>query len=231
MGAIADYVRAVRGEYATGEATEHSYRPALKALLESLRSDISATNEPQHRTDCGAPDMSVAQGKGAPAIPVGYVECKDIGAKLDEIEASEQLERYRGNLDNLILTDYLEFRWYVEGDLRATARLARTGREEKLVAERGGGEEVEELVGEFLSQAPEPIGKPRDLAVRLAKLTHMIRDIIVQAFASGKASDSLTDLHEAFKKTLLPELPADEFADMFAQTLSYGLFAGLAGRD
>lgn len=126
MGAIADYVRAVRGEYATGEATEHSYRPALKALLESLRSDISATNEPQHRTDCGAPDMSVAQGKGAPAIPVGYVECKDIGAKLDEIEASEQLERYRGNLDNLILTDYLEFRWYVDGGPRArrSARLA-----------------------------------------------------------------------------------------------------------
>jgi hypothetical protein len=40
-------------------------------------------------------------------------------------ENSDQLKRYRLALENLILTDYLEFRWYVDGDLRRSVRLAK----------------------------------------------------------------------------------------------------------
>ena len=59
----------------------------------------------------------------------------------------------------------------------------------------------------------------------MARLTHMIRDITIQAFEKREASDTLKGLYEAFKTVLLPELPTSEFADMFAQTLAYGLFA------
>jgi hypothetical protein len=164
------YLRDVRDIRRKGNATEHSYRPALKVLLEALRGGIVATNEPTHRTDCGAPDMGVAVGAGAEALPIGYVECKDVGVPLDAVEKSDQLKRYRAHLDNLILTDYVQFRWFVDGKPRASAQLARISGE-KLETESGGAEAVAELLGAFLAHAPEPIADPRDLAKRMAKLT------------------------------------------------------------
>ena len=45
------------------------------------------------------------------------------------------------------------------------------------------------------------------------------------AFDAKAASATLRDLHGAFEKALIPDLPIPQFADMFAQTLAYGLFA------
>ncbi len=70
-----------------------------------------------------------------------------------------------------------------------------------------------------------PIRKLQELATRMARLTHMIRDIVIDAFEQGEASGNLWDLHQAFQDLLLPELKVSEFADMFAQTMAYGLFA------
>jgi hypothetical protein len=67
LSAISDYLRAIRATR-EGAATEHSYRPALKALLEEIGSGVVATNEPPHRSDCGAPDMSVTDGPGREAL-------------------------------------------------------------------------------------------------------------------------------------------------------------------
>ena len=57
----------------------------------------------------------------------------------------------------------------------------------------------------------------------------MIRDRIVAAFQTGNASEVLRDWRAVFAQTLLPELADEgkeaEFADMFAQTLAYGLFS------
>jgi len=111
------YLRDLRAIHGRGNATEHTYRPALKTLLEGLRPAITATNEPTHRTDCGAPDMVVTRGRGPGGLSIGYVECKDIGVPLDEVARSDQLKRYRTHLPSLMLTDYLEFRWYVERDV------------------------------------------------------------------------------------------------------------------
>ena len=112
------YLRSVRDTRATGSATEHTYRSALENLVETLGgSGVKAINEPSH-VDCGAPDFIVEHG----GVPTGHIECKDLGANLDQAAKSEQLERYRGGLPNLILTNYLEFRWFVEGELRGEGR-------------------------------------------------------------------------------------------------------------
>ena len=55
------------------------------------------------------------------------MEAKDIGEPLDKIESSDQLKRYRESLGNLVLTDYVEFRWYVGGQHRLTASLGTGG--------------------------------------------------------------------------------------------------------
>ncbi len=180
------YLKALSRELERGRTTEHTHRPALKTLIESL-GNVLATNEPG-REQCGAPDYVVT--KSGP-ITIGYIETKDIGKPLDEIERSEQIQRYRKSLPNLILTDYLQFRWYVNGEPRKLAAFAETGKNGKLVATDGS--EALDLLKNFLAHAPQPLSTPKDLAERMARLTHLIRDVIVEAFVKQHASQSLKD--------------------------------------
>ena len=218
-----DYLQAVEHALQAGNATEHTHRPALKTLLESLDPQVTATNEPQ-RIACGAPDFIITRN----GLTVGYVEAKDVGKSLAETERTDQLQRYRSALDNLILTDYLEFCWYVGGELRQEARLARPQADGKLKSEKNGIEAVEAMLQNFLVHEPQAVNTPKDLACRLARLTHIARDIIIAAFATGQASLLLQGWREAFARVLLADLnlpeKTPEFADMFAQTLAYGLF-------
>ena len=125
---FSEYLRNVEQTWRAGNATEHSYRPALKDLLERLsasaRVPIIATNEPKRRTDCGAPDYVITHNERSGPATIGYVEAKDIGVSLNDTLKTDQLNRYRRALENLVLTDYLEFRWFLGGDPHATARLA-----------------------------------------------------------------------------------------------------------
>ncbi|MBI4504645.1 MAG: N-6 DNA methylase, partial [Chloroflexi bacterium] len=221
---LSTYRAAIEREVRAGATTEHTFRPGLKALLEALGPDIVAINEPK-RVACGAPDFVVARSSKHGPLTLGYVETKDLGVALDGAERSEQLQRYRAALHNLVLTDYLEFRWYVDGALRQTARIGDLDGHGRVVAHKAGETAVEELLRLFLAHQPEPIARPRELAERMARLTRMVRDIIVQAFERKEASKTLQDLRKAFEEVLLPGLSAADFADMLAQTFAYGLFA------
>ena len=66
---LRDYVARVERAYRDGNATEHTYRPDLKTLLEHLAPGTTATNEPKRRTDCGAPDYVITRGSGASPRP------------------------------------------------------------------------------------------------------------------------------------------------------------------
>ena len=223
MQAFGKYVNDIEGERAAGKATEPTYYPYLKSLLEALGTGIAATSNPK-RIECGAPDFEVSRGE----TRVGYVEAKDVGASLDEAEKSEQLRRYRESLPNLILTDFLEFRWYVDGERRATGRLGTVGLDGKVKGDKKGMEAVGEVLGDFLAQQPVAVGTPRELAVRMARLAHMIREFIVAAFGKEAEGGSLHGQFVAFRDHLIPDLSVEQFADMYAQTIAYGLFAARA---
>ncbi len=229
MDRIRTYLQALEANLRAGDATEHTHRPALQALLESIAPGIRAVNEPR-RVECGAPDFRVSREPGP--VTVGYVETKDVGESLDEAERSDQLQRYLRSLPNLILTDYLEFRWYVDGEFRSSVRVARVGPGGKLLRDKYGARNLPDLLKDFVSHKPAPIATPRELAERMARLTYLIRDVVVEAFALDMASPLLRDLRHAFAVTLLPDLDdpqkTGEFADMYAQTLAYGLFSARA---
>ena len=78
LNPIHEYIRNIEQNLIKGNATEHTHRPALKSLLESLSDGIVATNELQ-RIACGAPDFVVTKG----VLTVGYVEAKDVRKSLD----------------------------------------------------------------------------------------------------------------------------------------------------
>jgi predicted helicase len=222
---VHEYIRAIEKELARGIATEQTYRPALKALVESLDTGVTAINEPR-RIECGAPDFIVTTG----SVTVGYIEAKDIGKSLDEIERGkgpdgQRFSRYLASLSNLVLTDYLEFRWFVNGERRLKGRLGTPTRDGKIRRERTGTEDVSKLLTGFLSHRAEGVGTAKELAQRMARLAHMIRDLIVNAFHNEPEGGSLHTQLAAFRDNLIPDLSAEYFADMYAQTIAYGLFA------
>jgi hypothetical protein len=220
------YLRKVEAAHAQGNDTEHTHRPALKALLESLDPRIVATNEPK-RIRCGAPDLVITRKKDN--LLQGHVEAKDIGVSLNEAKKSDQLKRYLPALSNLLLTDYLGFRWFVNGGERARFCLAGVKRNREFVHDPSSFARAEKVLKQFLSRDPVRIEGAEDLARRLARLAHLIRGSISLAFQTANVSEVLRDWRAVFAQTLLPELADEgreaEFADMFAQTLAYGLFS------
>jgi hypothetical protein len=224
MPVLSSYLTRIEENLAAGDATEHTHRSALESLLETNAENVSAFNEPK-RIACGAPDLRVQRD----GRTIGYVEAKDVGTSLDAAEDTDQLRRYKAALPSLVLTDYLEFRWFVDGEHRRTARLAHSDSDETLTPVEGGAEQVNTLLEQVLGRTPAPIAGAQMLATRLAQATHMIHDIVVAALAQDEASDLLVDLRRVFADALIPDLDApekaDQFADMYAQTLAYGLFA------
>ena len=221
------YRRAVSGTLATGQATEHSYRPALQALVEGLGGDaVRAVNEPSH-VACGAPDFVVTRGD----VPIGHIECKDIGANLDRVESDEQLKRYRAGLPNLVLTDYLEFRRYAQGELREMARVGRIDGQGGVSADTDGARNTAALFGAFLAADPPTIADPRELAERMAAKARLLRDGIERILEEEGRSGPLRDMLAAYRDILIAGLSSGAFADLQAQTAAYGLFAARCLRD
>lgn len=215
------YLHALQTALAAGDATEHTHRPALKTLLESLGERLTATNEPRQVTECGKPDMTVSQGP----VLLGYVETKDVGVNLDAEERGPQLKRYREALPNLILTDYLEFRWYVKGERRAVASLGTVERDGKIRAKKETLAAVGELLAQFLALKLPSIGTAKELALRMAKLAGLMHNAALKTLEIEPPTGTLKGWLAAFEKTLVPNLSPEQFADMYAQTLTYGLFA------
>ena len=218
------YLAELQKNLKSGHATEPTHYSALEKLVEELEPQADAIVLPKHITDVGNPDFRVQRKGKAVDFPVGWIEAKDVGTDLDKVEETEQFERYKA-LPNLVLTDFLEFRWYTGGDHRLTARLGRISTGEKLIREPEAEKRVRELLNEFLRQEIPAVTTPKDLAVRMATLAHLVRDIIVNSFQTESESGELHKQLEAFRQTLIPDLEPDQFSDMYAQTITYGLFA------
>ena len=214
---VEKYLGAVIQKYKTGKTTEHSFRGDLQDFVERTVIGVQAINEPR-RQKCGAPDYIIQKRN----IPIGYIEAKDIDKSLDTIDKSEQLARYKASLDNLILTNYLEFWFYVNGEHVDTIK----------VAELQGGKiktfekEYQRLINairNFCDYQGQTIKSPKQLANLMAQKAVMIRDVIINALELDSES-SLVSQRNAFKQILLHDLTNHTFADMYAQTIAYGLF-------
>ncbi len=135
----------------TGSAREHAYRSAFQRLIESLKPELKALNEPA-RSEYGAPDFAFLKKD----IIVGYAETKDIGADLDKIEKSEQLKRYFG-YSNLILTNYTEFRFFRNGERYEEPIKIGTLSGNAIVPNDKNYELLERTIKDFLESKPEKI--------------------------------------------------------------------------
>ncbi len=215
------YYNSLKTIFATRQATEHSYRSVLENLIQELGGkQVRALNEPK-RIACGAPDFIVERG----GVPIGHVECKDVDVDLNRVERDDQLTRYRESLPNLILTDYLEFRWYIEGELRLTARLAHIDSRDRIAVDQVGSPQVAELFTEFFNADPPSIGRPRELAARMAAKARLLRNSIERILTQEDEAGPLHSMLTGYREVLIADLSIADFADLQAQTAAYGLFA------
>ncbi len=138
-----------------------------------------------------------------------------------------QFHRYKEGLANWILTDYLEFRWFVGGEKRLTAKLASLEGKKKIRECPDGAGDVARLLEAFYSLSAITVESAKDLARRMAGMTGIVRELINATFDHGSARDQkqLQNWLNSFRNVLIPDLDRAKFADMFAQTLAYGLFA------
>jgi predicted helicase len=204
--------------------SERSHYPTLKALIDDSMIGINAVIE-EKGNQAGIPDFTVRKNGQL----VGYIEAKDMNRNLDIEEKTEQLERYRESSvgQNLILTNYLEFRWYVDGKLKQTAAIAYLEKDIIIAYEKT--EAVVQLLQLFLGYRGKDINNYYDLAGQMAVHTKSVKYSIEEALKLEDKTGELTQLKVLFQDLLLPDLDNDTFADMYAQTIAYGLFTARVG--
>jgi hypothetical protein len=227
---LRNYFKALTDVARQGDAREESFYSCLENLLREVaastgRSQIHVTTLPKE-TEAGNPDFRLWNGQDR---IIGYIEAKKPAEQnLDSIEASEQLKRYRHTFPNLILTNFFEFRLYRNGqtvDRVLAARpfvlseLAMTPPVEK-------GDELLKLLDQFFGFSLARVFTAESLAIELAKRTRFLRDVVAQELRlEDTAPGALSGFFEAFQTYLIGTLTSEDFADLFAQTITYGLFA------
>ncbi|MCU0432259.1 MAG: DNA methyltransferase [Bacteroidia bacterium] len=227
---VAEYLDSINKRYKQGITTEHSFRGDLQTLIESLIPGVYATNEPK-RQKCGAPDYILTRNE----IPVGFIEAKDIGdgdlQGKNKSGNKEQFDRYRESLTNLIFTDYLDFHFYKDGKPTQSVRIAE-------ITDKAGKREIkpipeafstfEQLIRDFGLQVTQTIKSSKTLAEMMAAKARLLANVIEQALNSDEETSensTLKDQLHAFKEILIHDITPKAFADVYAQTIAYGMFA------
>lgn len=223
---INKYLENINKRFKLGNATEHTYRGDLQQLIESIVPTIRATNEPK-RQKCGAPDYILTRKD----VPIGFIESKDIGDNdLDGIKKTghkEQFDRYKASLSNLIFTDFLDFHLYREGQFITNIQIGKIT-DKGIVPLYNNFESFHNLINDFCLYTGQTIKSSKKLAQMMAGKARLLADAIGKALTSDEdnSEDStLKDQMQAFKKVLIHDIEPEGFADIYAQTITYGLFA------
>jgi predicted helicase len=215
----------------TGDAREESYYSTLEDLLKSYGDSIEKkkfhiTILPK-KTEAGNPDFRIWDGK---QHIVGYIEAKAPTIEyLDQVETSDQLKRYLHIFPNLILTNFFEFRLYRNGALIQGVPIARPFilRKLKTIPVVENEASFLKLLGKFFSFSLPKVYDAKTLAKELAKRTRFLKDeVVVQELKEEEGTKGhIFGFYEAFRKYLISGLTKDDFADLYSQTITYGLFA------
>lgn len=231
---INKYTEEVKRKYYSGIASEHAYRPALQELIESLCEGINAVNDAK-RVEVGAPDFILTEEKKNPlqlelvrSIPLAFVEAKDLKPGiLDKAEHQKQIERYM-DLGNVVHTDSLTFRFYFNRELVKEVSLGEVTAEGKIIVDSQGYEDLAHFFRQSVSRAGRTIRTAKILALHMADRARPIRSTILHSLQQDLEQGTETDLtvqYAAFQRILIHDLKIQDFADIYAETIAYGLFA------
>jgi predicted helicase len=219
---IQQYLTKINTLYITGNAREHSYRGDLQNLIMAILPDILVTNEPA-RVACGAPDYVLTRKD----IPVGYIEAKDIAVDLGNKTLKEQFDRYKSGLSNLVFTDYMDFHFYKDGELTTKISIAKL-ENGAIVPQPENFDQFTQLVKNFALTVSQTIKSPTKLAQMMAGKAKLMADVIEKSLNYDDQEGNRSQLKSqmlSFQQMLIHDIDNKSFADIYSQTIAYGMFA------
>lgn len=226
MNEILDsYIRSVSSKYTHIETSEMGYRADFEILLKHIFETIKVNriDHDARAKDGNKPDFVIVKHD----VPLLYIEAKDIGVSLDKVEKSEQMARYFG-YENLVLTDYIEFRFYRNGiSYCEPIKIAEFDQKKRIItAKTENFELAAKTLLDFTKSHNEPIKSGEHLAKIMGGKGQRIRDNL-RHFLEGDSerNTEILKVYESLKKLLVHDLTPEAFSDMYSQTLVYGLFA------
>jgi predicted helicase len=223
--AVAKYIQSISIKFSYEETTEMGYRTDFENLLKAIfeGEKINRFDHDSKSVNGNKPDFVVRKND----IPILYIEAKDIGVSLDKVEKSEQMSRYYG-YTNLVLTDYVEFRFYRNGIQHGTPiKIAEINLKNRALKPYLDNYEIfAKTLIDFTKSHKEPIKSGKHLSKIMGGKAQIIRNEI-HGFLKvvSEENKQLLQVYETIKRLLVHDLTEDSFADMYAQTLVYGLFA------
>ena len=219
---IQQYLDKITTLFKTGNAREHSYRGDLQNLIMAILPDVLVTNEPA-RVSCGAPDYVLTRKD----IPIGYIEAKDIGVDLASKTLKEQFDRYKSGLTNLIFTDYMDFHFYKDGEFVTKIALAKL-ENANIIPLSENFNQFSELIKNFAQTVSQTIKSPTKLAQMMAGKAKLMADIIEKSLNNDDKEEIRSAIKSqmlSFQQMLIHDIDNKSFADIYAQTIAYGMFA------
>lgn len=225
MNPITQYLQEVAKYFADENSSEHSYRTAFQNYLDTMFPKEAGylIQQDAKAIDGNKPDYIILKNN----VPLLYIEVKKVGENLDKIEKSNQADRYFG-YTNLIISDYVEFRFFRNGerydDSISLGKIDTKNR--ALSPQPENAERLERTITDFVASQKEPIKNGKHLAKIMGGKAQRIRDNVI-AFLNteSKDKDELIRMRRFIKDHLVENFTDEDFADMYAQTLVYGLFA------
>ena len=224
---VAGFVAEIQRLHNSGQATEHTYRPALQKLFDSVTDDVKSYNEPKG-VKVGRPDFVFIReaGKGS-QITVGHCEAKDVGLGINPKGMNDfnkaQHDRYVKALPNLIYTNGLDFRFYKNGELAREISIA-----DFLMGIQPKPDQFIFLANQlkdFAAERLQTITSAEKLAEMMAGKATLIKDILFNTLKEdADLQTELTGQYKSFKKMLIHDLTAEDFSDIYAETIAYGMF-------
>lgn len=218
------YISSISSKFSHEETSEMGYRTDFEVLIKGIFEEINVRriDHDAKAKDGNKPDFAVLKND----IPILYIEAKDIGVSLDKVEKSEQMSRYYG-YTNLVLTDYLEFRFYRNGlPYGEPIKIASFDLRNRIISPNTDTyDNLSKTLLDFAQSQKEPIKSGKHLSKIMAGKAQRIRDNVKQFLSiNSEKNAELNRIYESIKKLLVHDLSKDAFADMYAQTLVYGLF-------
>lgn len=232
-GVLLNYLNEIFRKYKTGDASERTYYPVLEDFLKKFpqnAKNYSVIIESKNSA-VGIPDFKVQTEKG---LLVGYVEAKDLGRDLDHLNKNEneQIDKYRKEYPKLIVTNFIEFRLYENGEQVDSVIITQPVTLKIGIPVLDNEGKIIGLFERFYSSTIQQVHSAKRLSELLAHKTRVLRDLIREEIDLTDEKETETEkLLETFKKTLKPDMTPELFSDMYAQTITFGLFVARINSD
>ncbi len=227
---LQNYLNEIFGKLRSGDASERTYYPVLEYLLKSFQKGSQIIVEAR-RSSVGIPDFKVQTDKG---LLIGYVEAKDLGRDLDRLTKGEQeqIEKYKKEYPKLIVTNFIEFRLYESGTRVDSVVITQPVTLKLGIPVLDNEGRANGLFERFFSTTIQQVHSAKRLSELLAHKTRVLRGLIREEIDLTDKEETETEkLLETFKKTLKPDMTPEIFSDMYAQTITFGLFVARINSD